>query len=397
MDPEFVNQAFLFLGVIIVGFVIFFFLPLPDFYAQEGLELTNIAIEKEEFSVGEKVGIDLAAKSGSGVKEIVIEGEGVMERIDCGMQQECVKRVELVFKNIGNYSLKIKAIDSTDQIVEEPLFIRILDSGKRCADQTLFGQCSSNKPFRCVDGEMLSDCERCGCGWELKCEKGVCVGQPIKLDIAGFSAVEERVLEDEKIEFNLKLGAPEKPEKLKGVSYKLKLDLESGEERAVRYFDIVLGESSGCCGDEEFIINDFISGATISAGNYSATVSLLNPLEADENKAVFDSIFLEEFVSVFERDEIAPIKPLNLRGVRSDEGIELSWNSNSEEDLAYYKIYKSTDVEELFILYNHFESVDFEENSLSVSVPDGERVYFAITAVDLSGNESEYSENILVD
>jgi hypothetical protein len=91
-------------------------------------------------------------------------------------------------------------------------------------------------------------------------------------------------------------------------------------------------------------------------------------------------------------DNLAPVVPLGLAGEQSftPEGIQLTWEGNSETDLSGYRIYRGTD-----------ENFEPGEGSLLTSVPDTlyfdagwaweSGYYYKLAAVDVHGNESDYA------
>ncbi|MFH1587217.1 MAG: hypothetical protein ABID38_05135 [Candidatus Diapherotrites archaeon] len=396
MDPELVSKAVFLLGILIVGFVLLAVIPIPGFPTDGKLEFTSLNLEKEDVALGEKVAIDIAASGGNGVKEITVEGGGIMERIDCGMGAECSKKIELIFRQVGNYSLKVKAVDSGGTSIVETVHVRVSGSGKKCSDQTLFGQCSAQRPLICINGELLSDCESCGCPLEGICEGGVCKSVAVDAKIARFDSLKKRVLDDEEIGFVLQVKPAGNLEIQQGAPYKLRVELEGADRNFMLEYDIVLEQSLSCCRGE-YAVQGIIPSGELSVGDYSATAVLLDPRERDGNKAVFDSRVVGEFVSVFERDDVPPSKPQALNFTKTEDGIRLSWSANSEADLAGYNIYKSTDVGELYILYSLSETVSSEETSLDLTISGKGRFHFTITAFDLSGNESEYGPGLLVE
>jgi hypothetical protein len=71
--------------------------------------------------------------------------------------------------------------------------------------------------------------------------------------------------------------------------------------------------------------------------------------------------------------------------------VRLTWNSNTEEDLAGYKVYYGVSSRD----YHGYVDVG---NQIEVAVPgleDGVTYYFAATAYDLAGNEGGYSNEVV--
>jgi hypothetical protein len=86
-------------------------------------------------------------------------------------------------------------------------------------------------------------------------------------------------------------------------------------------------------------------------------------------------------------DKFPPAAPAAVRAIASTASIELSWDANTEPDLAGYRVYRSTDG-------GAFEKIA-DVNELPAysdrAVEHGKTYRYAITAVDKSGNESERS------
>ena len=70
--------------------------------------------------------------------------------------------------------------------------------------------------------------------------------------------------------------------------------------------------------------------------------------------------------------------------------VQVSWNANTEEDLAGYNVYYGTSSGQ------YGEAITTADTSqLLTLTPDiGTTYYFAVTAFDTSGNESDYSEEV---
>jgi len=89
-----------------------------------------------------------------------------------------------------------------------------------------------------------------------------------------------------------------------------------------------------------------------------------------------------------------PNRPTGLRAVPGVGRVFLSWNENKESDLAGYHVYRST---------KHGRNYDRLTDKLLLrttysdeTVAEGMTYFYVVTAVDQSGNESEYSHEIKV-
>jgi len=97
--------------------------------------------------------------------------------------------------------------------------------------------------------------------------------------------------------------------------------------------------------------------------------------------------------SVLAHDIFPPVTPVGLQAVFSGAGqklfIDLSWTPNSEEDLAGYNVYRHTEGEQpVKINSDLVKTPAYRDNSVQA----GTRYFYAVTAVDLRGNESERSQ-----
>ena len=90
-------------------------------------------------------------------------------------------------------------------------------------------------------------------------------------------------------------------------------------------------------------------------------------------------------------DKDAPAVPTGLKSTpKQSATVKLGWDSNNETDFSHYNIYGSTSSNPTF------KQGEATTNSQSYSgLERGETYYFRITAVDNSGNESAYSDQVV--
>ncbi len=72
--------------------------------------------------------------------------------------------------------------------------------------------------------------------------------------------------------------------------------------------------------------------------------------------------------------------------------VSVSWDSNSENDLAGYCIYYGTESK----YYDHIKDVGMTVSIQINNLTENVRYYFVLTAYDSSGNESDFSEEISI-
>lgn len=94
-------------------------------------------------------------------------------------------------------------------------------------------------------------------------------------------------------------------------------------------------------------------------------------------------------------DEIPPAPPQRLEVLPGDGQVFLSWAENEEEDLARYRLYRSTapGTGERLVSITAGTRITY----LDDRVQNGTVYYYRLTAVDISGNESAFSEEAAAD
>jgi hypothetical protein len=92
-------------------------------------------------------------------------------------------------------------------------------------------------------------------------------------------------------------------------------------------------------------------------------------------------------------DDVPPAIPAGVRSITGDGEVELVWVENTEEDLAGYKVY-----------WSPTPSGPYQEMATTAAphyrdrdVDNGRTYYYAVTAYDLAGNESELSLELVHD
>jgi fibronectin type 3 domain-containing protein len=122
----------------------------------------------------------------------------------------------------------------------------------------------------------------------------------------------------------------------------------------------------------------------------SVTIAEGNPIESDDSAPAI----------VAPRDTFSPAPPQNvvaavLPGENDSRIVDLSWSINVENDLAGYRVYRSEKQGERGRLLQTelLASPSFRDSSVQA----GHRYWYAVTAVDRAGNESQISDATLAD
>jgi hypothetical protein len=89
-------------------------------------------------------------------------------------------------------------------------------------------------------------------------------------------------------------------------------------------------------------------------------------------------------------DNLLPHQPMSLTAIASGGSIRLNWDAPSDPDIWQYEIYRGT--EWAFIPSEDRKIGISSTNSFTEGAPPEGSVYYCITAVDLSGNRSGYSD-----
>jgi len=87
-------------------------------------------------------------------------------------------------------------------------------------------------------------------------------------------------------------------------------------------------------------------------------------------------------------DTEPPAAPTGLMSITGDEAVYLFWNENAERDLAGYRVYRNYEP------YGYFRLIAevAEPYYVDRDVQNGVTYYYAVSAFDVHGNESELSE-----
>lgn len=93
-------------------------------------------------------------------------------------------------------------------------------------------------------------------------------------------------------------------------------------------------------------------------------------------------------------DTLFPVAPTGLVAIAGEDFVSLSWNANKESDLAGYRVWRRGDLEEEFLALT--EELIAENVYQDSEVEKDKRYFYAVTALDANGNESQRSEAVSV-
>jgi len=99
-------------------------------------------------------------------------------------------------------------------------------------------------------------------------------------------------------------------------------------------------------------------------------------------------------IDVEPKDLFPPITPVGLTAIAGMKFISLSWDSNGEDDLEGYHIWRREEGEKDFVLL--MPEVFTESQYSDRNIEKNRNYEYTLTAVDINGNESERSEAITI-
>ncbi len=104
-------------------------------------------------------------------------------------------------------------------------------------------------------------------------------------------------------------------------------------------------------------------------------------------------ILVSGCVHLVEPDRIPPSPPTGLTTSTGDNFVELLWNRNPERDVAGYNVFVSDRYDGRYELIGSSRDPYFSDNGAR----NGYTYYYAVTAYDFDGNESDLSRDVVYD
>jgi len=92
-------------------------------------------------------------------------------------------------------------------------------------------------------------------------------------------------------------------------------------------------------------------------------------------------------------DSRPPSEPANIRTITGDNRVDIIWDENYESDVAGYNVYYSYSYDGKYELIGSTEDNYF----IDYDAKNGETYYYAVTAYDYNGNESDLSYDVVYD
>ncbi|MBR9977810.1 MAG: hypothetical protein KFH87_06955 [Bacteroidetes bacterium] len=92
-------------------------------------------------------------------------------------------------------------------------------------------------------------------------------------------------------------------------------------------------------------------------------------------------------------DSTPPFPPVGIVSISLDNAVELRWIENQEPDLSGYNVYVSDRYNGVYEIIGNSRTAGFIDRGAS----NGVTAYYAVTAYDVDGNESELSRDVAYD
>lgn len=372
-----IDYMYALVALVFLGGGIYYFLqaaPSIAATAQPSIEIFS----PSQGNVNESIAIELRIHNLAN-EIITLKVDGNTFSYSCA-ENDCSFFNSHTFTRAGTHS--IQALSSKTHASAE---IQIIQSQRICLDGTLENNCSVQLPLRCVQSQLIADCETCGCpNSQLACEKNGCVPIPIQLSISSvqiptaFSGKNANILTQIR---NDSLSPME------GI-FLIYLDTFSSGGQLIQSIP------------QQIRINALASNSTQSfthsiptSANANYVIVRLFQVDNVYNPAqLLDTSASTTITFITDNDN--PFPPTHLSyTLGGDTGIILEWDSSSSSDVTHYIIYRQSFGNQAFTAYDQLGIT--RENTFPI--PDtNETLLYTIRAADAAGNLSEIPNPISI-
>lgn len=346
-------------------------------------EITFTQIPEKAFK-NELVNIKVKAISETQISKITLKTNGKTLEQPCN-ETECTAIFTQTFTDTGTIEVQATAQNQAGESTKKTI-IKIFDDKKTCIDETPLNQCSATQPLYCDNGKLTQNCSLCGCTQGRQCNGETCISVSLPIEITAMQPAEYKIVR-ENTGFTIKATLTNTKNNVvsKGANYSLKTTL-SGPQKTTSTTDFSL--------QKDLAINESEEVKTIIKGLKEGFYSIETELTAGDN--IIDTYSENNFVES-STDKIPPAAPTGLKGRFEEKTLVLSWNPNTETDLAGYKLFKSQNIEATHITYALFMTLDKNNTQISIKEPQEGTQYFVLKSFDFLSNESPYGEHTRIE
>ncbi len=159
-------------------------------------------------------------------------------------------------------------------------------------------------------------------------------------------------------------------------------------------------------GDSDFVADPMFVKDTIPTvnGDYDFHLQAFSPAIDKGNPNILDldgtrsdiGMYGGPFGESYTYQDLAPFAPRNLSAIVDSISILVKWNTNTEADTAFYKVYRDTTTN-FIIDSTKLVSSSTDTFFVQPNPHINTRYVYTVTCVDKQGNESKPSEEIVVD
>lgn len=148
-------------------------------------------------------------------------------------------------------------------------------------------------------------------------------------------------------------------------------------------------------------INDYLGwavgkdGLIIKTSDGGKTWSIQNALSSKYLTSVYYISDVKGWIvgedgTIFKYTSYAPRLPINPSILGKDGSITISWSANIDQDISHYRLFRGTSTGNLTLIIDNITDTTYTDNT----VDNGTMYYYAVSAVDLDGYESEKSSEV---
>ncbi len=314
---------------------------------------------KESFEKGEAGMFEIKAESSQTIKKIIYISPNKREEQKCNAK-ECAFTFSESFQEKGVFFIEIQLELSDNRKISEKKKIQVIETGKKCADGTLFEECSEEKPNYCNQGKLEENCSICGCS-KGNCIEGKCI-------YVGVMEISEIALEKSFFKPKEKINLKVKTQEITKGEFEFIVEWEKNEkiEKSENKTKEITCENCQTEFELEIITPE-------KEGKYTINLKFKEDIYSTENITI-------------RNDSSSPATPTGIIASKSNGKILLGWNKNTEDDLMEYNIYRSKEDTTAYTTYVFAQTVKREETGIELELWGTN--YFYLTAVDYYGNES---------